>query len=424
MREGEEDVNMKKFLQVLFHILGFPALIALVVLINLPIIKGGISYGIFVFVGVILVAVMAIVYYITFICMVKSKKKSIAKQTLTLVLVVFFCLCGFWCVVDVALPNFLADATSSTIYYEDLVDNFEARAIVNQNLLNEYIKRNYNNGNLPDTNRGGKTLAEYQSEGMKNPNVEKLLAIHFASIDKDGYASFVEPWIGMANDSRLTIPTLIHLLTDERELEHVDYALYDKETNELLTDPVLWNVLDMMGTSMDIAMSIDIGAATPLLPSIVDLISGSVATVVEEVLGSPIYISYDGTNITLTPSNEGRGVLDYQSMAWLNSNGLIYAIVSLMSIRNIFLIFAGWIILLNFMIGMLRGMGKEERQSKAKANNAPRNTNQFVRRAGGYPYSYVEVRPSDYNNLDMGQIRQTLIRDTRDGLARRYNSYE
>ena len=81
---------MKKALQVILHILGFPALIALVVLINLPIIKGGISYGVMVFVGVIVAAVMALIYYIAFICVVKSKKKSILKQTVTLCLVVFF----------------------------------------------------------------------------------------------------------------------------------------------------------------------------------------------------------------------------------------------------------------------------------------------------------------------------------------------
>ena len=407
---------MKKVLQLILHILGFPLLIAAVVLINLPIIQGGIGYGIFVFVGIIIAAVMTIIYYIAFLVNVKSKKKSKTSQTITLIVVVFVMLCGLWIVLDVALPNFLANATSNTIFYEDLVDNYEARSVVNQELLNEYITRNYNNGNLPDEHHGGLTLKEYKKQGYANEKVKKLLAIHFASIDGDGYASFVDPWIGMANDGRLTIPTLVHLLTDERELKNVDYALYDKELEELVTNPVHWDVLDMMGEGMGI--DLDIAGILPgvyaelapvlktMIPGFVDKLSPGVATVVEEVLGAPIYISYDGETITLTPSNEARGVLGYQNMAWLNSNGLIYAIVTLLSVRNVFFIFGAWIILTNFIIGMLRGMGKEKK-SKGKRNGG----NSQSRPNGGGSY-FV---PGGYPLLDMGQITQNLYMDMGNG---------
>lgn len=422
---------MKKALQVILHILGFPALIALVVLINLPIIQEGISYGVMVFVGVIVAVVMALIYYIAFICVVKSKKKSKLKQTITLCLVVFFTLCGFWIVVDIALPNFFADATSNTVYYEDLVDNYQARADVHVALKDEYIRRAYNAHNLPHEDEpGGLTLEEYQEQGVRNENVKKLLTIQFASIDSDGYASFVDPWIGMANDNRLTIPTLIHLMTDDRtkNMENVDFALYDEAEKKVKNDPVLWNVLDMMGKPMDIELSID-GEIGALLPTIISFASNDLANIIgdKDILGSPIYISYNGKAITLTPSNESRGVLDYMSMAWLNNNGLLYAIVTLISVRTVFLIFAGWMILTNFMIGLLRGMGKEQvnlvkvKQGKGKEEESARAADRPVNNGYGaapYRYGYV-VAPNIYPQINMAEIRRQLIRDSRE--ARRDN---
>lgn len=404
---------MKKFLQVLLHILGFPLLLAAVVLVSLPLLECGISYGVFIFVGIIVTVVMALVYYITFIIMVKSKKKSITRQTITLIVVVFICLCGFWCVFDLAIPDFLAGATSHTIFYEDLVDNYEARALVNQSLLDEYIKRNYAIGNLPMD----KSLEDYQYEGFRNEYVKRLLQSQFASIDQDGYTTFVQPWIGMANDGRLTIPALIHLLTDDRNLKEVNYIEFDQELKDLKeTDPLKWNVLDMLGTDMDLA--VDLGSLNPALPFLLSgllptdkMIEESpthssgirypVAAIVESLLGSPIYVKYDGATITLTPSNESRGVLDYQSMAWLNSNGLVYAIVSLLATRNLFLIFAGWIVLSNFLIGVLRGMGKENKGRAGKVDvdfGAPAETEQPVNNfmPMPYPYGYV-VNSVGYN---------------------------
>lgn len=422
---------MKKALQVILHILGFPALIALVVAINFPIIKGGISYGVMVFVGVIVAVVMALIYYIAFICVVKSKKKSKLKQTITLCLVIFFTLCGFWVVVDFALPDFFADATSKTVYYEDLVDNYQARADVHVALKDEYIRRAYNVHNLPHENEeGGLTLAEYQEQGVRNENVKKLLTIQFASIDSDGYASFVDPWIGMANDDRLTIPTLIHLMTDDRtkNMENVDFALYDEASKKVKNDPVLWNVLDMMGSSMDIALEIEpftIGSVVvngDMASALVDMVSGDIANIIgdKDILGSPIYISYNGKAVTLTPSNESRGVLDYMSMAWLNNNGLLYAIVTLMSVRTVFLIFAGWMILTNFMIGLLRGMGKEDvtlvkgaKDRKTEQARSGREENAgYGNMSAPYRYGYV-VAPNVYPQIDMSEIRNQLMRDSR-----------
>ena len=227
----------------------------------------------------------------------------------------------------------------------------------------------------------------------------------------------------MANSSRLTIPTLVHLLLDERELENVDYYLYDEALKEVKTDPVMWNVLDMLGKPMDISMDIEgllsgmegFEGLSGMVPVLFGAIYKPAASLTESLLGSPIYVTYADKTITLTPSNESRGVLDYQSMAWLDSNGLLYAVVTLISVRNIFLIFAIWIILLNFAIGMLRGMGKEHKKVKydEKVGSA------YSGNAAGYPYPYpygfVQVQGNDYGYLDMNRIRQNLIQGSQNG---------
>ena len=196
----------------MLHLAGFPLLIALVVLESLHIIESGLSYGVMVFVGVIVTVVMAIIYYLVFGIMAKRKKKSIYRQTIVSILVAFICLGGLWIAADVFLPDFLDDATSGTIFYEDLADDFNSRADVNKELLEEYINRNVDNGNLKTLSR-----QQYLDEGARNQEVMDLLKKHFESIDMDGYATFVGPWIDMADDERLTIPTLIHLIIHQRE---------------------------------------------------------------------------------------------------------------------------------------------------------------------------------------------------------------
>ena len=454
---------MKKFLQVLCHILMFPALIGLIVWADFAMIRDEFgNYGIFVLIGVIVAAVIMLVYYIAFIANVAQKKKSVTKQTISLVLVVFFSIVGLWCVVDLALPDILAGATSQTLYYEDLVDNSKARMVVNKALLDEYITRNYNNGNLPDEDEEGNEipLETYLAQGLKNEKIKFMLVYHFKSIDTNGYKTFIAPWIGMANDDRLTIPTLIHLLLDERDWDETIYTegIEYKEsmfgpttvldTQALLDDMKVndefkWNVLDMMGKPMEIELNIDsfdLGDFDGLKPMIkgdtglIGILKNDLADVVEKITGSPIYVSYDGKAIKLEPSNESRGVLDYMSMAWLDSNGLLYAIVALMSVRNIFLILGGWIILLNFVIGMLRGMGKEEKETKITAITkghgaaapAPAAANYYDNGAaagygyggygyyGGQPTFFGPVYPMsnvDYTALDMNQISRALSQD-------------
>lgn len=437
---------MKKFLRILFHVLMYPLLLAAVLYFNWNIFfKQTKNYGIFVFVGVIVAALMAIIYYICYAAITskkKKKKKTIFNQTVRLCMVVAITCGGFWCVCDVALPDFLATATSSTVYYEDLAETWDDRADVQEDLLNTFIELSVKAGTLPKGDmKEEDAIAYYQGQSINDTlsvitdstdqygSIAGLFAIQFQSIDAKGYSSFTHPWIDCATSDRLTIPCLIHLLLDERDVpadkitdekftkiheetdengekkkvvDSVFFAVYDKGKETITLKDVNWTVLDMLGTDtvIDIASFVDLSSLLEseatgtlvenLAPTVDELVAKLCALIAkEDLIGSELsviaeipteiggkkmetykYVQATGdknsVKIILRPANADRGVLGYQEMAWLNSNGLLYAIVTLFSTRKIFLIFAAWGVLMNILIGVTRGMIGEEKVKRQR----------------------------------------------------------
>lgn len=433
---------MKKALCVIFHILGYPLLLAAVLYFNWNIMMSQVkNYGVFVFVGVIVAVVMALIYYICYAAITskkKKKRKTIFNQTVRLCMAVVIPMTGLWCLCDIALPDFLADATSSTIYYEDLADNWKARADVNEELLNNFIYLSVKTGTLPKPEgMDDEAAVEYYQKLGYNKAVKELegneyyksisglFAIQYQSINADGYQTFTHPWIDFATSDRLTIPCLVHLLLDKREISQesikdykytevtetedgkkevttVFFAVVDKKTNTIELKDVNWTVLDMLGADNDVELDaaiipkygaligqVDIGTV-PAVNELVTTLTKCLAA--DEILGGDINVllsSGDGKiKITLRPTtgylspeefaktNHHKGVLGYQEMAWLDSNGLVYALVTLFSTRKIFLIFAAWGVFINIMIGVCRGMCKEEKEKRRRldAIKAPEKT--------------------------------------------------
>ena len=190
------------------------------------------NYGVFVFVGSIVTVVMGLIYYACYAAITskkRKKKKSIFNQTLRLCMVVVITMTGLWCVCDIALPDLLAEATSSTIYYEDLADGWDDRAEVNEDLLNTFIEMSVKAGTLPKGNmKTDEAVEYYQSKGLKESIAELgdneyyktiggLLEIQYQSINANGFQTFTHPWVDFATSGRLTIPCLVHLLLDKRE---------------------------------------------------------------------------------------------------------------------------------------------------------------------------------------------------------------
>ncbi|MEG2453669.1 MAG: hypothetical protein RSB20_02250 [Clostridia bacterium] len=416
-----------------------------------------------------------------------TKKKIIKKQTTKLVITSFALLSGLMLLLDFVLPPVLPGPTANTIFYEDLADDANGRADVNKKLLDIFIERNVMNGMIGgdpysrykvdeagnsvlmtveelsayDANYINKIKA-YQKKGMKSSEVEALLArdgayCQFKSFNLAGYESFIGPWLDMANDQRMTIPAIVYLIIGQRDVVVSDttpgnikrdenglkvtqpivknddgtysglheFWVFDKATKTIVSKPVKWTILDMMGdvnmdgdintingtkkpalevdlrgliNGMDIGAEltdaglnsflIDIGGdmiaqvAGGLLYGVIESVLSDVPDIIanDMIAGAPLYVklvdnngktdyyldeatgemvsrdyfSKDAVSLGLYAGNADRGVLDYQSQAWVDSNGLIFIICSILSIREVCFIFTGVCVLLAVLGGLFR----------------------------------------------------------------------
>lgn len=437
---------MKKVFRVLFHLLSYPVLIGLIVWANLEIIKDQYkNYSFYTLIGIAVPVVMMIIFYVFYLIVTrKNSKKSKLCQTVIICMIPILTLGGMWVACDRYLPDVISDATSGTIYYEDLAEeSWKERADVNAELLNQFIKMSVMAQILPAPAGMDEeeTIKYYQSIGINEDipelkdnkyyhTINELIAIQYQSINANGYASFTDPWIGFATGSRMTIPCLLHLLLDKRTvdpgdidnldsptvkyhedeegnivIDEVMLAVYDKEEEEIVLKPLSWTVLDMLGENQEFSLgpdmkdqavlgSITVGTIYNLFKGSVDkaLVELPIVLADDKVLGSEIYISVDieTGDLALVPadteegilyskkSNElyGRASLDYMKMAWLNSNGLLYAIVMLLSIRTWFIYAAAWIAIMMLLDGCMRGMFSDEKERKLalyfKGENQPK----------------------------------------------------
>ncbi|MCR4662082.1 MAG: hypothetical protein K5765_08830 [Clostridia bacterium] len=437
---------MKKVLTVFLHILLFPALLGVVLWFNWDVIYNQTkNYGIFPYVGLIVAALCCIVYYIVYAIVTRKRKnaptkKTKSRQTKKLCATIAIMMCGLWMVVDIVLPDILSDLTSSTVYYEDLTDDWNTRFSVNKQLLNDFVELSYNAGVLPKvetTDEDGNptymndedAIAYYQSKGIKEnlpelseneyyQNIDTLFTIQFQNMDAKGYSAFRHPWIDFATSDRLTIPCIIHLLLDDMpinqekvkklkeepyvktetkvvdgeevtEVTEVMFVVCDKNTKEIRLENVSWSVLDMLGEDtsvMDLAtLDVELLQNKTILGMLIkpaELIFERLSNILEseDLLNYRIVVKLSTggevypdmkTVLTLGTMDEVRGVMGYQNMAWLDSNGLLYAVASVFSLRYIFLIFAAYGVLINILIGLCRGAGKEEKEERRILENLP-----------------------------------------------------
>jgi len=216
--------------KVILHVVAWPLLFALIFIINRNVIAGGSMYGLSVFVCFIVAAVGALIFYLTYFLVRTRKKRSIINQHIIIAIVAVLSLGGFWMLLDAFIPAPLETATSSTLRWEDLSDNWAARAEVQEQLLSDYVTINYNLGRLTAPN--GETLEDYIKAGPNgNEELHALLEADFHSIDSDGYASFKGPAIDYAQADRMTIPVLLHLFLDDRSAVQGANSDYAKANN-------------------------------------------------------------------------------------------------------------------------------------------------------------------------------------------------
>lgn len=393
---------MKKVLKILLFVIGFPALLAFVAWKSIIVLQEGSSYSFWPYVGLILAGVIFLAYLITFIVTGKKSKKyagnrkKVMRQVVALVLVSFIFTAGIWLVVDIPLPGILDTATSGTVTFDKLREDYGDQAEQNGLLIDNFVKWNYANGNLDNDY----SLDYWLEQGWSAPEVKELISVNFKSIDQNGYATFRGPWINLADDDRLTVPVLVHLVLNKREFnEDLDFIMnYEMIPNLIQTDKnpdsfeqgapltdeqkellVKWSILDMQGTPMEIA--IDLGDLSGVVGTAIDKLSGLIVPLLytlneaiadDALAGTPIYIGIDMTEgtfaIKINSTVEARGMWDYKKSAWLNSNNLLFAVISLFPARQWLYIWGAIVIFSSLAIGALRlkefGGKDEEEETK------------------------------------------------------------
>ncbi|MDR2090312.1 MAG: hypothetical protein LBP62_01445 [Clostridiales bacterium] len=356
-------------------LLGFPVIAVYALIKSWTVYEYNYSYFPYVLAGMGLLLLLALLYAAAVALTGQMAKKSkningIFASTMILVAVGALLSTGVWSLIDKYVPPVISNATQDTITYEDIKEDYENRAIAHAELLSGFVEMNVQNGRLSP-----EKADIYREEGYGNKEVRELIANSFNSITWDGYDTFNGMLVNFANGGRLTVPVLMHLLFDERQDPWYGYNGYTGEGRgeENKNQPLRWSVLDLQGGAM--TFSIDAGGLIPtdynelldwILPTLFDdggmletlLKSVDSAIASEELVGSPIYVAVDYAENTITisvqSSNGSRGVHDYMSMAWLNSNHLLMAVFSIFPVRNAFYIFGGLLALTGFALGAVR----------------------------------------------------------------------
>ena len=138
-------------LEVLFYILSLPLIVILSAVFCVKTYEMVPYYSFWPFVGVILAGVLCLVFVIVVMCISlrKKSKRSILMQTVSIIIAAVMLTSFIAVMLDVILPDVLAQLTSSTLFYEDLSneDLASEQAEFNAQLDRKFIMLNLLNGN-------------------------------------------------------------------------------------------------------------------------------------------------------------------------------------------------------------------------------------------------------------------------------------
>lgn len=374
-------------LDVILYAIGFPILLIIAIVYSLPYLSTNI-YGLTAATPIILVVVVWLatgVSELTVRLVAKKKmdtgaypdkKKALRSQGIRLIIAIFCCLTIFTCFLDIVLPPLLNTATQGTILYEDILLDDQSQNEAQQDLFKTFVTWNVENGNL-----NKKTLAEmesfYAAQGQDEAYINQMKTFFInASKDYRSNASQLSGWErygfnaegGFAETCKdKIINSYLSEAMNNEEIQTVlkkcfntidaAYQTFDPLTIELALENLdyLFNYNhDWLNDLMLVIYGDENGEANKDTPGdlttgdylymwcIVDLL-GEVPSdpMVEDNMSllEPMWKLYTDKNGVKTTHNEARGVLDYMSMAWMDSITLL-GIVSVTKMRLWFYFFS------------------------------------------------------------------------------------
>ena len=138
-----------KVLEIILGALSLPVMLVLIVLSSFAIASDASGvHSFWPFIGAILAGVLSlVVLLVVLIGNRKSNRKTMRTRTIIVCILVFCFTCGLGAIFDIALPDFLADATSNTMYYEQLTQETGVLSEDAGSLEREFIRYQLLNGN-------------------------------------------------------------------------------------------------------------------------------------------------------------------------------------------------------------------------------------------------------------------------------------
>ena len=138
-----------KVLEIILGVLSLPVMLVLIVLSSFAIASDASGvHSFWPFIGAILAGVLSlVVLLVVLIGNRKSNKKTMRTRTIIVCILVFCFTCGLGAIFDIALPDFLCDATSNTMYYEQLTQETSVLSEDAGSLEREFIRYQLLNGN-------------------------------------------------------------------------------------------------------------------------------------------------------------------------------------------------------------------------------------------------------------------------------------
>ena len=383
-------------LDVILYAIGFPILLIIAIVYSIPYFETNL-YGLTAATPIILVVLAWLATGVSELAIrlvakkkmdagaYPDKKKALRSQGIRMIIAIFCCLTIFTCFLDIVLPPLLNKATQGTILYENILLDDESQNEAQQELFNTFVTWNVENGNLKD-----KTLAEmdkfFTAQGKDKAYIEQMKT-YFVNASKDfrantntltgweryglnaegGFAETCKDKIinsyleeAMTNEEIQTVlkkcfNTIdaayqnFDALTIELALENLNYLFDynptwftnlmdkiwgDEDGNAHKNKPIglkesdylyMWCIVDLLGEVPDDPM---------------------VEQNLSKLLG--MWELYTDKNNEVVTHNQARGVLDYMSMAWMDSITLL-GIISVAKMRLWFYFFSAIILVLGLV---------------------------------------------------------------------------
>lgn len=193
-------------LEALFYVLSLPLIVILTAVFCVKTYQLVPYYSFWPFVGVILAGVLCLVFIIVVMCISlrKKSKRSILMQTVSIMVAALMLTSFIAVMLDVVLPDILAQMTSNTLFYEDLTNETLAseQAEFNAQLDRKFILLNLLNGNYspefaydnlvddPDVRTNAYSIAEsidaYRAYADVDVRSERYLA-NFINVESKPY---------------------------------------------------------------------------------------------------------------------------------------------------------------------------------------------------------------------------------------------